>query len=79
MVNNDGITASFSSSGDAANASVGNYSISGTLDRSVLLDTGEPLNATSGAIRLTAVPEPGSLALLLAGFGLLWYRARRRG
>jgi hypothetical protein len=60
----------------------GSYSIGGTLAQS-LLSGNEPLDATSGALRLTVgsiapIPEPSSLALLLAGFGAIGTLARRR-
>lgn len=63
------------------NLGPGSYSITGILDQSVLLDSGgSPLNGTSGGIRLTvsAVPEPETYAMLLAGLGLLGIAARRR-
>jgi hypothetical protein len=57
----------------------GTYSVIGMLDQSLLLN-GQPLNATLGGIRLSiaAIPEPDSLALLLAGLGLMAVVARRR-
>lgn len=64
------------------NLGPGSYSISGSLDQSVLLDSGgSRLNATSGGISLTVsapVPEPETYAMLLAGLGLLGIVARRR-
>lgn len=59
--------------------SAGTYSIGGALAQSVLLD-GEPLNATSGALKLdvSAVPEPGSGALALAALGMVGLLAHRR-
>lgn len=62
----------------------GSYSITGLLDRSVLLDPTTPLNSTLGGVRLSImpVPEPGALLAMLAGFGVLAGtagRARRRG
>ena len=58
----------------------GSYRISGRLDQSVRFDDGTPLNATFGGVRLTvsAVPEPASIAMLLAGFGLIGLLNRRR-
>lgn len=60
----------------------GSYSINGSLLQSVLDDGGQALNSTSGGLKLTVspVPEPASIALLLAGLGviaLLAARARR--
>lgn len=57
----------------------GSYRIGGALAQSVLFD-GAPLNSTVGALRLvvSAVPEPGSVALLFAGLGLMASVARRR-
>ncbi len=55
----------------------GSYDISGFLSRSVLLD-GNPLNITTGGVQLTvtAVPEPATVASLLAGLALLALRRR---
>jgi PEP-CTERM motif len=57
----------------------GSYRIGGALAQSVTFG-GAPLNSTVGALRLivSAVPEPGSVALLLAGLGLMACVARRR-
>jgi len=57
----------------------GSYRIGGALAQSVSFD-GAPLNSTVGALRLvvSAVPEPGSVALLFAGLGLMASVARRR-
>ena len=57
----------------------GSHSISGWLSQSALFE-GAPLNATVGALRLevSAVPEPSTLAMLLAGAGVLGFVARRR-
>lgn len=59
----------------------GDYVIKGVLSQSVLLDAGgAPLNATSGNLRLAvaAVPEPETLAMLLAGLGFIGFATRRR-
>jgi hypothetical protein len=58
----------------------GSYDISGSLSHSVLLD-GSPLNVTTGGLQLTvsAVPEPTTLATLLAGLALLSLALRRNG
>lgn len=60
----------------------GSYSIGGALVQSLMSGT-DPIDATSGALRLsvasvTPVPEPSSLALLLAGVGVVGTVARRR-
>ena len=60
----------------------GAYSIGGILAQSLMSGT-DRLDATSGALRLTVgtvapVPEPSSLALLLAGVGVVGTVARRR-
>ena len=57
----------------------GSYSISGQLLQSVTFG-GQALNATVGAVQLTvsAVPEPSTVAMLLAGFGVMGLLARRR-
>lgn len=56
----------------------GNYRIGGLLDQSVTAG-GTPLNATVGALSLTvsAVPEPSTYALMLAGLGMLVTFIRR--
>ncbi|MBC7699239.1 PEP-CTERM sorting domain-containing protein [Aquabacterium sp.] len=60
----------------------GNYSISGVLTQSLMLDDGagslSPINATSGALKLSvsAVPEPSTLVFAL--LGLAWLVAPRR-
>jgi hypothetical protein len=61
----------------------GTYLITGELAQSLMLDEGggqlSPINATAGALRLTVspVPEPSSLALVLAAIGLVWRLSRR--
>lgn len=57
----------------------GSYSVSGALFSSALDDLDEPINATNGALSLTvsAVPESSTVALLLAGLGLLASLRRR--
>ena len=55
----------------------GSYSLTGTLTQSANY-AGEPLNATIGAVALTAVPVPAAGLLLLGGSGLLAAFARRR-
>jgi len=56
----------------------GVHDVSGVLSRSLAVD-GAPLNATIGAVRLevSPVPEPASLAMLLAGLSLLTVVLRR--
>ncbi len=51
----------------------GSYTITGRLASSALDGLGSPINATSGALNLTvsAVPEASTLAMLLAGLGLI--------
>lgn len=55
----------------------GSYDISGYLSKSVLQD-GSPMNSTTGGISLTvsAVPEPATVASLLAGLALLAMRRK---
>ncbi len=57
----------------------GDYVISGALLQSVDFD-GSPLNATIGGMKLevTPIPEPASVALMLAGIGVLGLVGRRR-
>ncbi len=49
----------------------GPHSISGLLSRSAVDDSGDPLDATVGAIRVSPVPEPATWAMLVTGLGLL--------
>lgn len=56
----------------------GNHSITGLLSQSALDDTGSPLNATVGAVSLTAVPVPAAAWLYMTGAGLLGLVSRRR-
>ncbi len=58
----------------------GVHDISGVLSQSLMV-SGAPLNASIGAVRLavSAVPEPATLATLLAGLALLGVVLRRRG
>lgn len=67
------------------NLGAGTYSIRGLLAQSVTIGRtpflpGEPLNATVGALRLevSPVPEPETVAMLLAGLGLIGATLRRR-
>lgn len=61
----------------------GSYSVTGALAQSLMIDDGmgglSPLNATAGALKLSvsAVPEPSSLALVLAALGVTWLVSRR--
>lgn len=59
--------------------SAGSHSITGWLSTSLTVD-GSPTNATLGALQLqvSAVPEPATLASLLAGLALLTVVQRRR-
>ena len=56
----------------------GSYSINGLLSLSALDDNAGAINATVGAISLTAVPLPAAAWLYLAGAGLMATIARRR-
>ena len=54
----------------------GTYSITGSLFQAA--GGGAPLNATVGALMLSPVPEPGLLAMMLAGLAMVGTIARRR-
>lgn len=56
----------------------GSYAIRGLLVQSVQF-AGADLNATIGAISVTLVPEPGTVAMLMAGVALVGAAARKRG
>jgi hypothetical protein len=55
----------------------GTYTVSGSLLQSVTLD-GNAIHSTAGAVSVTAVPEPSSLSMALAAFGLVVFLFRRR-
>lgn len=57
----------------------GTYTVTGALAASAKDEFGQAINATNGALSLTvsAVPEASSLAMLLAGLGLLSLLRRR--
>lgn len=55
----------------------GTYTVTGSLLQSVT-DGGLALNSTGGALSVTAVPEPATLSLALAAFGVVGLMARRR-
>jgi hypothetical protein len=58
----------------------GSYLVSGVLSTSALDTTQTPIDATVGGLRLTvsAVPEPATLASMLAGLALIGLTLRRR-
>jgi hypothetical protein len=56
----------------------GQHDITGLLALSALDDSNTAINATVGAVNLTAVPVPASLGFFLAGSGLLGAFSRRR-
>lgn len=55
----------------------GTYTVTGSLLQSVT-DGGWALNSTGGALSVTAVPEPTTLSLTLAAFGVVGLMVRRR-
>ena len=55
----------------------GTYTVTGSLLQSVT-DGGLALNSTAGGLSVTAVPEPTSLALVLAAIGVVGLVSRRR-
>lgn len=55
----------------------GTYTVTGSLLQSVT-DGGFALNSTAGGLSVTAVPEPTSLALVLAAAGVVGLVSRRR-
>lgn len=55
----------------------GTYTVTGSLLQSVT-DGGFALNSTAGSLSVTAVPEPTSLALVLAAAGVVGLVSRRR-
>lgn len=56
----------------------GNHSITGLLSQSALDDSNLPINATVGAVSLTAVPLPAAAWLYLTGTALMGFVSRRR-
>jgi hypothetical protein len=56
----------------------GSYDITGLLTVSALDDSSNAINATVGAVSLTAVPVPAALGFFLAGSGLMGFFSRRR-
>jgi hypothetical protein len=58
----------------------GTYTVTGALFSSALDDTGAALNATVGALKfdVAAVPEASTVAMLMAGLGVVGLLARRR-
>ncbi|MEO8037786.1 MAG: PEP-CTERM sorting domain-containing protein [Betaproteobacteria bacterium] len=56
----------------------GAHSVTGLMSRSALDDTLVPLDATVGAVRIAAVPEPASWSLLAGGIAALVGAIRRR-
>lgn len=58
--------------------SAGSHSITGWLSTSALDDLSSPINATVGAVSLTAVPVPAAAWLYLTGASLLGALSRRK-
>jgi len=58
--------------------SAGTHTITGLLSQSAIDDSGSPFNATVGGLRVTPVPLPGALLMLLSGSGLLGFMRRRK-
>jgi hypothetical protein len=56
----------------------GTHSITGLLSLSAFDNTNTALNSTTGAVQLTAVPEPSFLWGQLGAFGLLALKLRRK-
>lgn len=61
------------------NFAAGTYTVTGALVASAKDEFGQAINATNGALHLTvsAVPESSTVAMLLAGLGLLTVLRRR--
>jgi hypothetical protein len=55
----------------------GSHSITGLLSQSALDDSNLPINATVGAVSLTAVPLPAAAWLYLTGTALMGFVSRR--
>ncbi len=58
--------------------SAGQHSITGLLSLSALDDSNTPINATVGAVSLTAVPLPAAAWLYATGAALIGAVSRRR-
>lgn len=57
---------------------VGSHSITGLLSQSALDNSGAAINATVGAVSLTAVPLPAAAWMYLTGTALMGFISRRR-